>query len=130
MINRKQIRGVAQPGSAPALGAGSRRFKSSRPDQISKSFHIKNLPLVTLYVFKGKTGKRYVGITNNLPRRLREHRSGKTKGNQLLDEFIILHEEKFPDYRSARKREKFLKSGQGRKWLDELELKPEPAGGG
>jgi hypothetical protein len=26
-------RGVAQPGSAPALGAGSRRFKSSRPDQ-------------------------------------------------------------------------------------------------
>ena len=26
------IRGVAQSGSAPALGAGSRRFKSSRPD--------------------------------------------------------------------------------------------------
>src|SRR5512140_3695026 len=26
-------RGVAQPGSAPALGAGGRRFKSSRPDQ-------------------------------------------------------------------------------------------------
>jgi hypothetical protein len=25
-------RGVAQPGSAPALGAGCRRFKSSRPD--------------------------------------------------------------------------------------------------
>ena len=29
----KFLRGVAQPGSAPALGAGSRRFKSSRPDQ-------------------------------------------------------------------------------------------------
>ena len=28
-----RCRGVAQPGSAPALGAGSRRFKSSRPDQ-------------------------------------------------------------------------------------------------
>ena len=26
-------RGVAQPGSAPALGAGGRRFKSYRPDQ-------------------------------------------------------------------------------------------------
>src|SRR3954464_4689598 len=25
-------RGVAQPGSAPALGAGGRRFESSRPD--------------------------------------------------------------------------------------------------
>ena len=28
----KVCRGVAQPGSAPALGAGGRRFKSSRPD--------------------------------------------------------------------------------------------------
>ena len=28
----KENRGVAQPGSAPALGAGCRRFKSSRPD--------------------------------------------------------------------------------------------------
>src|SRR3989304_843344 len=29
-------RGVAQPGSAPALGAGCRRFESSRPDQFQK----------------------------------------------------------------------------------------------
>ena len=28
-------RGVAQPGSAPAWGAGGRRFESSRPDQKS-----------------------------------------------------------------------------------------------
>ena len=30
--------------------------------------------------------------------------------------------EEFPDYETAREREKFLKSGQGRKWLDELEF--------
>jgi hypothetical protein len=30
-------RGVAQSGSAPALGAGSRRFKSSRPDHFFMS---------------------------------------------------------------------------------------------
>jgi hypothetical protein len=30
-------RGVAQPGSAPALGAGGPRFKSARPDQIFRS---------------------------------------------------------------------------------------------
>ena len=28
----QKSRGVAQPGSAPALGAGGRRFKSNRPD--------------------------------------------------------------------------------------------------
>src|SRR6202035_2658588 len=31
----QSCRGVAQPGSAPALGAGGRRFKSYRPDQFS-----------------------------------------------------------------------------------------------
>ena len=28
------VRGVAQPGRAPALGAGCRRFESSRPDHL------------------------------------------------------------------------------------------------
>jgi len=83
--------------------------------------------LITLYVLKGKTGKRYVGITNDLSRRLNEHRSKKTKGSQLLIEFYVLHTETFHDHKSARKREKFLKSGQGRKWLDELESRSESA---
>jgi hypothetical protein len=30
-------------------------------------------------------------------------------------------------HKSPRKREKFLKSGKGRKWLDSLETTPEPA---
>jgi hypothetical protein len=33
-------RGVAQPGSAPALGAGCRRFKSSHPDQHQDFYRI------------------------------------------------------------------------------------------
>jgi hypothetical protein len=37
-------RGVAQPGSAPALGAGGPRFKSARPDQsTSYVFQLPNL---------------------------------------------------------------------------------------
>jgi putative endonuclease len=86
--------------------------------------------LVILYVLKGETVKRYIGITNDLPRRLWEHRSRRTKGSQLLGEFVVLHKEEFPDYGSARKREKFLKSGQGRQWLDQLQMKSESAGGG
>ena len=30
-------RGVAQPGSAPVLGTGGRKFESCRPDQFSKT---------------------------------------------------------------------------------------------
>jgi putative endonuclease len=87
-------------------------------------------PVITLYVLKGKNGKRYVGITNDLTRRLKEHRSKTSKGSQVLGEFIILHTEKYADYKLARKREKFLKSGQGLKWLKEFESKSEPAEGG
>jgi putative endonuclease len=84
--------------------------------------------LITLYILKGDTGKRNVGITNDLNRRLKEHLSNKSKGSQVLGEFVVLHKEEYADHKSARKREKFLKSGQGRKWLDELES--EPARGG
>ena len=118
-------RGVAQPGSAPALGAGSRRFKSSRPDQ--PSLQIQNLPLITLYVLKGKTGKRYVGITNDLSRRLSEHCCHHSKASQLIGKFTVIHTESFADHKSARLREKFLKSGKGREWLDMLENASEPA---
>ncbi|MBW1702728.1 MAG: GIY-YIG nuclease family protein [Deltaproteobacteria bacterium] len=44
--------------------------------------------MVTLYVLKAKTGRRYVGITNNLSRRLREHRKKVTKGGQILGDFL------------------------------------------
>ncbi|MFB3883164.1 MAG: GIY-YIG nuclease family protein [Armatimonadota bacterium] len=70
---------------------------------------------VTLYVIKGSaSGKRYVGITTDLSRRLREHSRGESKAGQLLGPFVLLHTELFPDHASARRRERFLKSGQGK----------------
>lgn len=86
--------------------------------------------MITLYVLKGNEGKRYVGITNDLNRRMMEHRSNKTKGSQVIGEFTLLHTEEYTDHKSARKREKFLKSGQGRRWLDDFESESEPAKGG
>src|SRR5208337_610093 len=58
-------RGVAQPGSAPALGAGGPRFKSARPDQFS--FPSLNLtladqgPLLNRAVETGSTNPMGVG---------------------------------------------------------------------
>ncbi|MBW1725214.1 MAG: GIY-YIG nuclease family protein, partial [Deltaproteobacteria bacterium] len=88
----------------------------------------KNPPLITLYVLKViRAGKRYVGITNDLSRRLSEHRSGHSKAGQIIGKFTVIHTESFTDHKSARLREKFLKSGKGRKWLDMLESTSEPA---
>ena len=74
--------------------------------------------MIVVYVLQGtENGKRYVGITNCLSRRVQEHRSKKTKGGQQLRDFSVIHTEAFPDYTTARKREKYLKSGAGREWL-------------
>jgi putative endonuclease len=83
--------------------------------------------MVTLYVLKGETGKRYIGITKDLHRRIKEHCSQHSKGGQLLGDFSVIYTEMFDDYAMARAKEKFLKSGQGRKWLDKLENESEPA---
>jgi predicted GIY-YIG superfamily endonuclease len=83
--------------------------------------------MITLYILKGETGKRYVGITNELSRRLKEHRSHHSKTGQILGGFTVIHTESFSDHKSARLREKFLKPGQGRKLLDKLEADSEPA---
>jgi len=85
--------------------------------------------MVTVYVLQGQT-KRYVGITNNLSRRLAEHKSRNTKAGQVIGEFKLLYTEDFPDHVSARKREKFLKSGQGREFLSHLYPATGPASGG
>jgi putative endonuclease len=83
--------------------------------------------VVTVYVLKGESGKRYVGITNDLSRRLNEHRSRHSKAGQILGNFTVIHTETFSDYKAARRCEKFLKSGKGRNWLDRLEMMSEPA---
>jgi predicted GIY-YIG superfamily endonuclease len=72
---------------------------------------------ITVYVLQGAT-KRYVGITADLERRLSEHRAGSHAGG-LIGAFVLLHTENFPDYAAARVRERFLKSGQGREWLQQ-----------
>jgi len=46
---------------------------------------------VVVYVLQGQN-KRYVGITNNLPRRIAEHESGRTKAGQTIGPFVLLYE--------------------------------------
>ncbi|MBT5903888.1 MAG: hypothetical protein HOH58_17445 [Opitutaceae bacterium] len=46
-----------------------------------------------------------MGITNDLTRRLAEHRKGKGQSGQWIGEFELLHTEVFTDYIAARLRE-------------------------
>ncbi|NNE29509.1 MAG: GIY-YIG nuclease family protein [Saprospiraceae bacterium] len=59
----------------------------------------------------------YVGLTNNLERRVSEHNKGYNKKTKPYLPFTLLHSEVFPSREEARKREKQLKSGSGKEFL-------------
>jgi putative endonuclease len=71
-----------------------------------------------VYVLKSeKDGRFYVGMTQDLANRLKEHNSGRTRSTKGYQPWVIIHEEIYPDRKAARKREKYLKSGYGKQWL-------------
>jgi putative endonuclease len=67
-----------------------------------------------------KLRKRYIGATEKSPKvRLAEHNYGKTPFTSKGIPWLLIHSESFSNIGEAIKREIFLKSGVGRKWLDE-----------
>ena len=70
-----------------------------------------------VYVLRDCAGRHYVGITSRLRKRLVEHNRGRTRADAGRGPFEVVYKEPHPDHKSARNREKFLKSGLGREWL-------------
>ena len=74
--------------------------------------------LVYVYVLLSEKDKRfYVGMTDNLNRRMDEHASGKVKSTYYRRPLSLLLYEVYSLKEIARKREKFLKSSDGREDL-------------
>ncbi|HEY9583095.1 MAG TPA: GIY-YIG nuclease family protein [Candidatus Paceibacterota bacterium] len=75
-----------------------------------------------VYVLKSlRNNKRYIGYTSKDPLiRLKEHNSGASKFTSQNGPFKLTYTERYEDKSIAIKREKFLKSGQGRKFLDNM----------
>jgi putative endonuclease len=61
-----------------------------------------------------KDGELYVGCTNNLQKRIKEHNDGLVFSTKLKKPYIIIHYEAFLDKKDAFVREKWLKTGWGR----------------
>ncbi|WP_299244405.1 GIY-YIG nuclease family protein [uncultured Aquimarina sp.] len=60
--------------------------------------------------------KYYIGMTDNLERRLFEHNLGKTQSTKAFKPWKIVLKEVFETRQEARIREKYLKSAAGRRW--------------
>ena len=71
-----------------------------------------------VYVLKSsKDGNLYVGHTNDLARRFKEHNTGKVDCTKLRMPFSLLYYEACNVLEDAVKREKSLKTGFGRSYL-------------
>lgn len=73
--------------------------------------------MFTVYVLKDENNKLYKGVTNNLVRRLNEHKRGKTKTTSKMKSLRVVYTEEYNDFEHARKRELYLKSAAGRRFL-------------
>jgi putative endonuclease len=81
--------------------------------------------MYAVYILKDETGKLYKGVTNNLTRRLAEHRAGHTQTTSRMKSLEVVHTESYDDWETARKREKYMKTAAGRKFIKfKLNIRP------
>jgi putative endonuclease len=73
--------------------------------------------MYTVYVLQDLNGNYYKGMTKDLKRRIAEHQRGQTQTTKSMVGLQVVYTEEFPDRLSARKRELYLKSAAGRRFL-------------
>ena len=74
-----------------------------------------------VYILRSlKNGKFYTGCTKDLEKRIERHNAGETKGNRPNKPFEIVYSEEFHDLKTARTREKHIKSQKSRKYIESL----------
>ncbi len=96
----------------PRRQAGSNR--------ISQGCYYK-FKMYTVYILRSLSKSfQYVGMTNNLERRIQEHNAGYSLATKKYIPFKLVYTEVLPDRKSARIREKYLKSGVGREYIKSL----------
>ena len=73
-----------------------------------------------VYVICSDEGFRYIGQTGDLERRLGEHNSGMSHSTKHGTNWKVVHLEEFETRKEAMKRERYLKTSAGRKYLDSV----------
>ena len=74
-----------------------------------------------VYILRNPDGRTYVGQTNDIERRLKEHNDPEYFGTKYTKRYrlpwTLIHTEEFSTRSEAMKRERELKTGKGRDWI-------------
>lgn len=66
------------------------------------------------------TGKKYVGQTANIEKRLAAHNTGASRYTKNRGPWLLIYSELYNTRSESMKREKYLKTGKGRDFIDSL----------
>jgi len=67
-----------------------------------------------VYILRNQTsGRHYIGSTNDLQRRLADHKRGNTPSTRHTHLWELVYSEERPDLKAARKREREIKRYKG-----------------
>jgi len=86
--------------------------------------------MFTVYVLQSVKGKQYTGYTSDLGRRLLEHNSCLCKTTKADEDWQVIYAEEFTSRGEAIKRERWLKTGIGREFIEDIKRGGVPATGG
>ncbi len=93
---------------------------------MSKEFASVTLPSTSnptvyyVYVIQSETGQSYIGQTENLEKRLRQHNLGKSGYTKRCKNWRLVYSEEFSTRKKAMLREAELKTSKGRKFVQTL----------
>jgi len=71
-------------------------------------------------VLRNEAGRHYTGSTSDLVQRVGQHNDGITKSTKNRGSWTVIYQEEYATRAEAMRREKFLKSGQGREELKRI----------
>ena len=74
-------------------------------------------------IYSEKFDRFYVGHTTDLETRLNFHNNGKVKSTKAFCPWKIVYSEEYESTDEARKREKYFKTGAGRRFLKGIKLR-------
>jgi len=72
----------------------------------------------TYILLSKKDDKFYIGFTNDIRKRIEEHQKGKVDSTKSRRPFILVYYEACLNEKDAIKREKYFKTGFGRRFLN------------
>ena len=102
-----------------------RRFESYRRSHFPDRLTFHPMPYY-VYVLVNPAGRFYIGQTQDLERRLREHNDPEDRTTfytkRVPGPWRLVHSECYPTRSAAMRREKQLKGGRGREWIKTVVL--------